>query len=503
MEQFLCECKLSERGFPMIPHEHIRPTARLLSTSLVGRIVDEAFEVLASIGVLVENTGARRLLLDCGATESPTGRIMMSRSLVERSLATAPREFTVWDVPATHSFRIGGDDVHFDPGSAALRIFDHRVSAEREALTQDLVDFFRLTQRLEYFHFQSTGLTSSDVPPEAADFYRMFLAFQHCSKPIVTGTFTVAGFKPMLEMLLLLRNGADELKARPLAIFDACPSPPLKWSTLTSQSVIDCARAGIPSEFVAMPLTGATAPVTLAGALVQHVAENLSGLVIAQCAAPGAPVVFGGSPSAFDHRKGTPPMGAIETMMLDMGASQLGKSLGLPTHAYIGLSDAKCVDAQAGLETGIGAVLAALAGINVVSGGGMMDYENCISLEKLIIDHEILRMAYRLIDGITPRDEPMARELLADIVSGEEFMSHPHTVRWLRAEHWYPRIMDRGGANEWIESGKPSLADRASLERQRLLAGAPEPILAPDLLAELRVIVTRHAAARGLTSLPS
>ena len=484
----------------MIPHDHIRPNTQLLSPSLLGRMVDEAFDVLAGIGVLVANEGARKLLLDGGATEGPGGRVLLSRSLVERSLAITPREFDLWDVPATHSFRVGGDEVHFDPGSAALRIFDHEAYVEREALTQDLISFSRLTQKLEHFHFQSTGLTSSDVPAEVADCHRMYVAFQHCSKPIITGTFTIAGFGPMLEMLILLRQGAKELKARPLAIFDACPSPPLKWSNLTAQSVIDCARAGIPSEFVAMPLTGATAPVTLTGALVQHVAENLSGLVIAQCAASGAPVVFGGSPAAFDHRKGTPPMGAIETMMLDMGASQIGKSLGLPTHAYIGLSDAKCVDAQAGLETGMGVVLAALAGINVVSGGGMMDYENCISLEKLIIDHEIVRMAYRLIDGITPRDEPMARELFADILRGEEFMSHPHTVHWLRAEHWYPRIIDRGGADEWFEAGKPSLADRAALERQRLLAGAPEPILPPDLLAECRAIMKRYAAPHGMTS---
>jgi trimethylamine--corrinoid protein Co-methyltransferase len=486
----------------MIPHDHLRPHAHLLAPSLAGRIVDEALEVLASIGVLMENEDARILLLDGGATESPRGRILMSRTLVERSLAITPCEFTLWDVPATHPFRIGGDEVHFDPGSSALRIHDHRANAEREAVTQDLCDFSRLIQRLEFFHFQSTGLTSSDVPPEVADCYRMFVAFQHCSKPVITGTFTIAGFRPMLEMLLLLRGGANALKAQPLAIFDACPSPPLKWSTLTAQSVIDCARSGIPSEFVAMPLTGATAPITLTGALVQHVAENLSGLVLAQCAFPGAPVVFGGSPAAFDHRRGTPPMGAMETMMLDMGASQIGKSLGLPTHAYLGLSDAKCVDAQAGMETGIGAVLAALAGINVVSGGGMMDYENCISLEKLIIDHEIVRMAYRLIDGITQRDEPMAFGLFTDIVNGEEFLTHPHTVAWLRTEHWYPRIIDRGEAAEWIEAGKPSLADRAALERQKLLAGISEAILAPALLAELRTIMTRHAAAQGVTSLP-
>jgi trimethylamine--corrinoid protein Co-methyltransferase len=486
----------------MIPHDHLRPHADLLSPSLVGRIVDEAFDVLSSVGVFIESDGTRRLLLGAGATAAPNGRILIPRALAEHSLTLAPREFTVWDLPGTHSFRIGHEEVHFDPGSAALRIFDHKEQTEREAFTRDLVDFFRLTQRLEHFHFQSTGLISCDVPADVADCYRMFLAFQYCSKPIVTGTFNVAGFRPMLEMLLLLRGGAEGLKSRPLAIFDACPSPPLKWSTLTSQSVMDCAQAGIPSEFVAMPLTGATAPVTLTGALVQHVAENLSGLVIAQCAAPSAPVVFGGSPAAFDHRRGAPPMGAIETMMLDMAASQIGKALGLPTHAYLGLSDSKCVDAQAGFESGIGAVLGALAGINVVSGGGMLDFENCISLEKLIIDHEIVRMAYRLIDGITQRDEPMARELFADVVRGEEFLSHPHTVQWLRTEHWYPRIIDRGGIEEWKESGKPTLPDRAALECQGLLAGFAEPILAQDLLVEFRRIMMRHAAAFGITSLP-
>ncbi len=482
--------------------DRLRPQTQVLAPALLERIVNEAFEVLASIGILVENPEARQLLLDNGAKESAAGRVLIPRSFVEHALSATPHAFNLWDVPSKRSFHVGGDAMHFDPGSTALRVFDHAAQAEREAHTPDLVDLARLTQKLEHFHFQSTALTSSDVPREVADCYRLFIAFQHCSKPIVTGTFILAGFRPMLEMLVALRGGARELRAHPLAIFDACPSPPLKWSTLTAQSVIECARAGIPSEFVAMPLTGATAPVTLTGALVQHVAENLSGLVIAQSAAEGAPVVFGGSPAAFDHRKGTPPMGAIETMMLDMAASQIGKSLGLPTHAYIGLSDAKCVDAQAGLETGIGAILAALAGINVVSGGGMMDYENCISPEKLIIDHEIARMAYRLLDGITQRDEPMALGLFADILRGEEFMSHVHTVRWMRTEHWYPKIIDRGGAGEWIDAGKPTLADRAAAERKRLLEGSAEPILAPNLLAEFRAIMLSHGSAYGMTALP-
>jgi trimethylamine--corrinoid protein Co-methyltransferase len=262
--------------------------------------------------------------------------------------------------------------------------------------------------------------------------------------------------------------------------------------------VLDCARAGIPSEFVAMPLTGATAPITLTGALVQHVAENLSGVAIAQSCVQGAPVIFGGSPASFDHRKGTPPMGAMETMMIDMAYSQIAKSIGLPTHAYLGLTDAKCVDAQAGLETGMGAVLAALAGINVVSGGGMMSYENCISLEKLIVDHEIVRMAYRLIEGITQREEPMALPVLQDVLRGEDFLGHPNTVAWLRRDHWYPTVMDRGRPEEWEAEGKPTLADRAAAERARTGASATEYRLDEHTAAELTRIMRSHGAPYGL-----
>jgi trimethylamine--corrinoid protein Co-methyltransferase len=480
----------------------VRPQTQLLSPSLSGRIIDEAFDVLAKVGVLVDHPEAKRILLGAGATEGPGDRVLLARTLVERALATAPRRITFWDVPGDRSFTVGENDVHFDPGSAALHIFDHRTQSRREAVTADLVEFHSLTQRLEDFHFQSTGLVSSDVPREVADCYRMFVAFQHCGKPIVTGTFVQAGFGPMLEMLTLLRGGSGQLRARPLAVFDACPSPPLKWSPLTAQSVLDCARAGIPSEFVAMPLTGATAPVTLSGALVQHVAENFSGIAIAQGCSPGAPVIFGGSPASFDHRKGTPPMGAMETMMIDMAYSQIAKSLGLPTHAYMGLSDAKCVDAQAGLETGMGAVLAALAGINVVSGGGMMAYENCISLEKLVIDHQIIRMAYRLIEGVTQRDEVMALDIFRDILHGDDFMGHPHTVRWLRQEHWYPRLIDRGGPEEWEAEGKPTLADRAAEERARLAATGGMYALDASVGSEMRKIMQAHGKPHGLT-LPS
>ena len=306
----------------------------------------------------------------------------------------------------------------------------------------------------------------------------------------------------MFDMLVAVRGSEKELVEKPLAIFDACPSPPLKWSNLTTQSLIDCARAGIPSELISMGMTGATSPVTIAGTLVQHVVENFSGLVICQLAKKGAPVIFGGSPSSFDMRKGTTPMGAIETMMIDSAYAQIGKYLNLPTHAYMGLSDSKINDSQAGFETGIGAIVAVLSGVNVISGPGMMDFESCQSLEKLVIDNEICGMAYRLIDGISQRDEPIAKNLFEGFTPDTQFLSMPHTKKWYREEHIFPKVVDRDTYDYWVSLGKKSITDRASEEVERILQENPPHLPDEVLQKELQKIMTADAKNCGISSLP-
>jgi len=475
----------------------------MLDDDLIASIIDESLEVLERIGVYVENAEAVHRAGDAGANvDSSSRRVFFPRRIVEAALATAPHEITMYDTTGEASHVVGGDRVHFDPGSAALTLFDHTTQTEREAQTADVVRFVRLTEKLDGFHFQSTGLISRDVAQEVSDCYRLYLGLMFSRKPIVTGLFIVDGFTPMAAMLKAVRGSSEDLRRKPLAIFDACPSPPLKWSNLTTQSVIECARAGIPSELVAMPLTGATSPVTLTGALVQHAAENLAGLVIAQLACPGAPVIFGGSPASFDLRTGHAPMGAVETMMIDSAYAQIGKRLGLPTHAYMGLSDAKSVDAQAGAESGIGAVIAALSGINVVSGGGMLDYETCQSLEKLVIDNDICGMAYRLIDGITQRESPMALDLFKELAHGLEFITHPHTLKWYRKEQFYPAVSDRGTYQQWVDAGKLPLAARASKRVAALLADEARSVLPTDTQAELESIMLSHARRFGMPALP-
>lgn len=478
----------------------LRPSVRFLSEPLLKKIVDESSLLLERAGVFVENEEAVNLLRQAGArVDDNARRVFIPGELIGRALETAPRFIEVFDATGERSFHIGGDEVHFDPGSAALRIFDHETQSERTPVTNDLIRFHSLIQRLEHFHLQSTGLISGDVPESIADCHRLFVALQYCTKPVVTGLFTVEGFKPMFEMLVAMRGSASALREKPLAIFDACPSPPLQWSNLTTQSLLDCARAGIPSELVAMPLTGATAPATLSGALVQLTAENLAGVVITQLAMPGAPVIFGGSPACFDMHTASPPMGSMETMMIDSAYSQIGKSLGLPTHAYTGLSDSKCVDAQAGLETGMGVVLGALSGINVISGGGMMNYESTQSLEKLVLDNDICGMAYRMITGISQRDEPIALDLYPEAGGEIEFLTHPHTLQWHLLEQRYPKVINRDGYGQWVQSGKPTVADRASVRVAELLGREVAPVVPADLQRDLNAIMQTHARHIGVT----
>jgi trimethylamine--corrinoid protein Co-methyltransferase len=475
-----------------------RPKLDILSDSFIDQIVSEAMDVLEKTGVHVENDDALSLLADAGC-ECKGQIVSIKVNLVEESLKTVPHSIEMYDRSGDLVLNLEGDAIHFNPGSGALTILDPVTLEEREPITKDLIRFAILTDALPNIAAQSTEMISTDVPKAMQDRYRLYIGLQFCKKPVVTGTFAVQSFEIMKDMLLAVRGSERTLKEKPLAIFDCCPSPPLKWSNLTCQNLIDASKAEIPAELISMPLTGATSPVTLAGALVQLTAENLSGVVIHQLAHQGSPIIFGGSPAAFDMRKGTTPMGAMETMMLNAALVQIGKHLGLPTHAYQGLSDAKIVDGQAGLETGMGALIAALAGANIISGPGMLNFESCQSLEKLVLDNEICGMALRMARGIVAREDRLAGDLYGDIYRSEHFLASQETLKWFREEmDQAGPVIDRDTYDVWKSHGKKRAWDRACEEVQRILNSHTVEPLPDDSLQALISIMKDDARRMGI-----
>ncbi|MFQ5817193.1 MAG: trimethylamine methyltransferase family protein [Terriglobia bacterium] len=482
----------------------MRPRLSLLTKELIEEIVSEGRKVLCTLGVEIHNENVVSLLADYGAEiDKERQRVRFTPDLIDRGLQTVPRAFRLYDALGRQTHDFSGDSVYFTPGSAAIRILDNHSGEMRTPCTGDYIRYVKLVSALPHLASQSTALIPADVHENISDSYRLYLSLLYGEKPVVTGAFTVESFEVMKDMQLVVRGNAKDLRARPMAIFTCCPTSPLKWTDVTSQNLLDCARWGIPIELVAVPLSGFMAPVTLVGTLIQHTAENLSGLVISQLAQPGTPVLYGSSSAIFDIRFETTPLGAIESMLLTCAASEIGKYLGMPTQGYISLSDAKQLDTQAGLETAVGALLATLCGINSISGPGMLDFESCQSLEKLVVDNEICGMAYRLLQGIEPCEDFPATPLLEELLREQHLLIADHTRRHLHRQVFFPGpVIDRASRSRWLEEGGMTLRDRAEREVSRQITGYIPSRLSDNVKAELTRLMEAEAMRVGMEGLP-
>ncbi|MFQ5606024.1 MAG: trimethylamine methyltransferase family protein [bacterium] len=482
----------------------MRPKLSFLSENLIEQIVAEAIHILGKLGVEIHNPSVLHILSDHGAqVDMQAMRAVLTEEIIQKALSSAPSSFKLFDVFGEETHDFSGFNVYFTPGSAALNILDYETQKMRKPTTEDYINYVKVMSQLEYIASQSTALIPADVHEQISDSYRLFLSLLYGTKPVVTGTFTIDAFNIMKDLQVAVRGSDAAMKQKPLTVFSCCPTSPLKWSDVTSQNVVDCAQFGIPVEFISMPLSGFMAPVTLTGTLIQHTAETLSGVVISQLTQPGAPMLYGGSPAIFDVRYETTPMGAVETMMIDCAYNEIGKHLGLPTQAYISLSDAKLLDTQAGVESGMGATLAALAGINNVSGPGMLDFESCQSLEKLVVDNEICGMTLRLIEGIEPREDFPALPLFQEMLQEQHLLISNHTRRYLKQEHFFPgAVMDRANRARWQEEGAQTLAARAHQEVEKHLDNYTPTELADDKKKELIKLMEHEARRCGQSTLP-
>lgn len=479
----------------------MRPKLQLLSRDLVDRIIDEAFQLLNNPGIIVSSPEVMELLASAGA-KLRDDRARIPEALGRKMLETVPREFDLYDRRGNPAVHYGGDSVQFDPGSSCLKMLDPETLTARLATADDLTSFVKVTELLPQYAAQSTAMVCSNAAQSAGDWYRLLMVLWYSEKPVVTGAFSAQTLKIMLDLLRIESGGNEPLRRKPRAIFDVCPSPPLNWSDFAALNLLQLARAGVPAEMIPMPMAGATAPITLVGSVVQHTAEAIAGIVIHQLAGPGAPVVWGGAPTMLDMQSATTPMAAMETAMLNAACAQVGKSFGLPTHGYLCSSDSKLVDAQAGLESGMTALVGALAGINMISGAGMLDFLACHSVEKLVIDAEIIGSIQRLLSGVGSPTETLATAMFAAAGPCGDFLSLPQTLELFRTEQHFPSaVIDRSSSELAGRAGADTFA-RARRRTQELLSRYTRPSMPALVEQELLRYATERAGEAGMTTLP-
>ena len=481
----------------------MRPSLNILEPELTARIVDEAKRVLAEVGMEIRGAEMRRRLLDHGLPLDHSGeRVLFPRHDVEQAIADAPSSFWLHDRAGEPHADIGGDRVHFVPGSSGLKVLDHRTGGTRLANSTDFVEYVRVGDGLANIPYLATAFsTNDDIEPNVSDAWRLYMTLTNSNKPVVSGAFTEHGVPRMVEMMQLFRRDRADLIARPMAIFTITATGNFRYSEDSCQNLIDCVEAGVAVEIVPVTLMGLIAPVTVVGATVFHTVDVLAGITMAQIIRPGAPVLFGGAPATFHMKIASSPMSAIEALQLDAAYVAVAKSLGLPTQSYMALSDGPILDAQAGAETFGSALIAALAGVNSVSGPGMLDFLLVFSLPKLVFDDEMCGQALRFVRDVRVVDDLPVDRLIEHLMTDQHLIMADHTTAHWPEELYLPSsIVDRDNREAWTRLGAKDTYQRACEEVDRRLAAYRPLETDPAIDAELRAIIRRGLVAQ--TNLP-
>jgi len=363
---------------------------------------------------------------------------------------------------------------------------------------KDVARYAKLTHTLEHIEATSTALIPSEVPKEVSDIIRVYISCLFTDKPVVTGTFSEKGFAVMRD-LLLTRTGRETMRGKPSTIFDVCPTSPLRWSELGCHDLRECSQNAFPVQFISMPLPGALAPMSLLASVVQHTIETLSGIVITQAYSPGTPIIYGGSPALFDMRYSTSPMGAVETLMIDIAYAEVGKSFGFPTQAYLGMSDSKTLDAQAGMESAMTMIAAAAGNVDFVSGPGMLNFESCQCLEKLVLDNDICGMVRRFKQGMEPRGKTYGVDAIAEGLSDSNYLTTDMTLELYKKEAHYPsNLIDRKAYKDEGKVNDRKLVEEAAAQVEKRLSEYTQPAIPDTNLRDMESIMAEALKPYGL-----
>ena len=484
----------------------MRPTLNVITPELCARVIAEAKRIMAETGMDIRGAGMRQRLLDSGLKTSANGaRVLFPPDVVERAIASAPKSFTLYNRDGLPHAELGGNNVHYVPGSSGLKILDHRTGETRLSNSTDFVEYARLCDGLEHIAYLATAFsTNKDIESQVSDAWRLYMLLTTSKKPMVSGAFTEHGVPPMRDMMQMFRRDAADLAARPMSIFTITATGNFRFGEDSCQNMLDCVEAGIPVEIVPVTLMGLIAPVTLVGALVFHVVDVLTGITMAQIVRPGAPVLFGGAPATFHMKSASSPMAAIEAQHLNVAYVAVAKSLGLPTQAYMALSDGKFLDAQAGGETFSSALLAALAGVNSVSGPGMLDFVLTFSLPKLVFDNEVCGQCLHFVRDLGVVDDLPTQQLVDDVIANDHLITSPHTLQhWPSELYLTDQVIDRENRETWQKAGSKELYQRACDEVETRLASYTPIETDPLVDAEMRrMIVSGMTAEAPLPELP-
>ncbi len=461
------------------------------------RIHETALDALEQIGLADAPQSGIDIMTAAGAILGDDGRLRFPRALVEDMLAKADKGVTLPGRDTKHDLQLSGNRVHFGTAGAAVHMVDVDTQEYRDSTLQDLHDAARIADQLDNIHFLQRPMVARDITDNREmDLNTIYACCAGTTKHIGV-SFSDPGYvQDGLEMLYMIAGGEDTWRARPFVSNTNCfVVPPMKFATESCEAMEQCIRGGMPVLLLSAGMAGATAPSTIAGAIVQATAECLAGIVYVNAIAPGHPAIFGTWPFGLDLRTGAMSVGSGEQALLSAGCAQMHKFYGLPGGAAAGASDSKLPDMQAGWEQMCSNVMAGLSGLNMVyEAAGMHASLLGFCHESLILGDDLIGQALRCVRGIEVDDETLALDQIRDVCLGGpgHYLGTDATLSRMQKDHVYPTFGDRTSPKEWAEIDKPDLVEKAKTRKAEILSQTSAARFAPDLDQALRARFNIH-----------
>jgi trimethylamine--corrinoid protein Co-methyltransferase len=446
-----------------------KPELKVLSLEDKEKIFHAALTVLEDVGMQLFHGKALALMEKAGCLVDQKHTVKIPRKQVQKAIASAPENIPVYNREGMHVMDLGGRRAYFGTGSDLMYAFDADKGERHLTRLADIQRSAKVCDALPNIDFIMSFAHPQELHPDVAYLESFRSMVVNSIKPIVNTAKDRNDLEAIWEICKIVRGSEAEFRQKPYTIQYAEPISPLKHPHSSIDKLIFCAEKGMPVIYSPAPIAGSTAPMTIAGHVVQGLAESLFGLVVHQLTAEGAPFLMGIGTAVLDMSTSQCSYNAPEYLMAYLAAVEMSHHLNLPNWGYAGTSDAQIPDGQATFEAGLMSYVSLVSGSNLNHDVGYLDFGLTGSLEMVVIMDEVISQIRRMHQGILINEETLAIHVIREGAQQGEFLSHPHTLTHLRTTQWRPRLMNRMGHEQWCLSGEKDLLSRAQEAVKKIL----------------------------------
>ncbi len=463
-----------------------------LSDDEKALIVEEALGILERVGMRLAGSRALTALAAQGAAvDEGSGIVRFPRDLVRDAVARCPREFVMGGARPEHDVRLAeGAASRFCSSGCAAFVLDDETGERRLSTLDDLRKATALLDASPQVDLIWTTVTANDVPLDVRELVGYFTMLTQSDKH-VTFVDSPSQVEPLLRIRDIVAGDPDAFRERPRFSTLLTAASPLQVDGGVLDFHAALAVHGVPIEVYTIPMSGATAPVTLAAGITLAIAEFLGVATAMQSLAPGARLLFGASSNVMDMRSTRVSYGAPESTLMLAACIEVGHLLGVPVTVPGLGTDAKRPSIQAGYDKALKALTTCSAGADILSGGvGMLDSVDLLYLPQIVIDCEIAGIIRKLLAEATISHDEILADMIERVGPGGHFLAEKDTTRRLRAGVQYtPTVSTRLSYDAWKADGRDELA--VARERTRALLEARtdwRPALSDDQLQALAAV---------------